>query len=616
MADEQPKEQRKGIRHILPVTQWRKWILRKMGFSGFKDEPEPGFELTDINVYDEIKREINFGTIADLNDLMVNTELKWDGIPKEERPDKKTDPNSAAGKMAQMIDYYANNFNDQEKFSVKVGLDTHEFVRHNQGIGYFTDEEEIEREGGYLNTGTGFKDIADRPWIKISDPSNLRGQPLEYRYILPKEEEFRHGNLTYRAAFFGERGINQYIELLSRDISNIINDYGNRIRAGKTGEQQENINKNLDIIRERYLTAIKAVEEKIRAFESKIHYSLVSGRVGAGNMFQLMDGIKKQIMGLRLEPGEVHYTHTYKIIDMHKEIIVNGVVRRFADFHQNFRRGKEFAAGLDENGMPLEIGDGKTGFRNGVLEENKVVIDIFHNWDVTHRELTGVTDPAVTVREVDPRFVTECHPIDIAVYVYAHFDSYRDDMRDARYHEDSMSIMEYLMENLDPLEPSNVRNYVRAPDGTVLSPDFSRSREKPHAKVRVQLNKRGASQFRPNTDPDVVHETIKSTHLNPAFDLKNATSKAIHWGRKYYYDGQDQSVQSKEPTLTTRGAALYILHRVIDQTKYWGNTGNNQGVLQLLSRIANQTHGYDIGPNLGRWGRPLTKDPFKPQQSG
>jgi len=122
MADEQPKEQRKGIRHILPVTQWRKWILRKMGFSGFKDEPEPGFELTDINVYDEIKREINFGTIADLNDLMVNTELKWDGIPKEERPDKKADPNSAAGKMDQMIDYYANNFNDKEKlvYSEKV----------------------------------------------------------------------------------------------------------------------------------------------------------------------------------------------------------------------------------------------------------------------------------------------------------------------------------------------------------------------------------------------------------------------------------------------------------------------------------------------------------------
>ncbi|MBS3113781.1 hypothetical protein J4448_01645 [Candidatus Woesearchaeota archaeon] len=613
MADEQPKEQRKGIRHILPVTQWRKWILRKMGFSGFKDEPEPGFELTDINVYDEIKREINFGTIADLNDLMVNTELKWDGIPKEERPDKKADPNSAAGKMDQMIDYYANNFNDKEKFSVQVGVDTHEFVRHNQGIGYFTDKEEIEREGGYLNTGTGFKDIADRPWIKLSDQSNPRGQPLEYRYILPKEQVFRHGNLTYQAAFFGERGINQYIELLSRDISNIIDDYGNRIRAGKTGEQQENINKNLEIIRERYKAAIKAVEEKTRAFESKIHYSLVSGRGTVANMFPLMDDLKKQIMGLRLPPDQVHYTHTYKIIDMHKEIIVNGVVRRFADFHPNFRRGKEFAAGLDENGMPLEIGDGKIGFRNVVLEENKVVIDIFHNWDVAH----GLTnEPAVQVREVDPRFITECHPVDIAVYVYAHYDSYRDDMRDARYHEDSMSIMEYLMENLDPLEPRNVRDYVLTPDGTILSPDFSRSRENPHAKVRVKLNKLGAGQFRPNTDPDVVHETIKSTHLNPAFDLKNATGKAIHWGRKYYYEGQDQSVQSKEPTLTTRGAALYMLHRVIDQTKYWGGSGNKEGVLQLLSKIADQTHGYDIGPNLGRWGRPLTKDPFKPQQSG
>ena len=311
-------------------------------------------------------------------------------------------------------------------------------------------------------------------------------------------------------------------------------------------------------------------------------------------------------MGLRLSSTEVHYTHTYKIIDMHKEIVENGVIKRFADFHPNFRRGKEFAAGLDENGRPLEVGDGKTGFRNGVLGENKIVIDIFHNWDVDHPDLSGVRGTSVSVREVDRRFVTECHPIDIAVYVYAHYDSYRDDMRDARYHEDSMSIMEYLMENLDPLEPRNVRDYVQ-------KPDFDK---RVHAKVRVQLNKRGAIQFRPNNDPNSVHETIKSTHLNPGFDLKNATGKAIHWGRKYYYDGQDQSVQSKEATITTRGAALYILHRVIDQTKYWGNSGNKEGVLQLLSKIADQTHGYDIGPNLGRWGRPLTKDPFKPQQSG
>ena len=613
-AQEQSKEQKKGIRHIVPITQWRKWLLRKMGFSGFKDESEPGFELTDINIYNNLKDEINFGVIGTLNQLMVNTELKWEGIPKEERPDKKTDPNSAAGKLGQMIDYYSNGFDQESKPE-----------NHNKGIGFFTDPNELDREGNFLSTGTGFD---RRAWIDVPFPGTRPRQAAtikrRYNYALPVEQTFRHGNLIYKAAFFGERGINTYIENLSEDIKRITNDYENRIKEGKTPVEQRNITINMEIIRERYLTSIKTVEGKIREFEGEKHYKLVSGRTTVRNMFPLMESLKEQIMGLRLPSTEVHYTHTYKIIDMHKEIVENGVIKRFADFHPNFRRGKEVAPGLDENGRPLEVGDGKTGFRDGVLGENKIVIDIFHNWDVAHRELTGVTDPAVTVREVDPGFVTECHPIDIAVYVYAHFDSYRDDMRDARYHEDSMSIMEYLMENLDPLEPRNVRDYVRAPDGTVLSPDFSRSREKPHAKVRIELNKRGASQFRPSTDPDMVHETIKSTHLNPALDFEEYSKrkrkvfpeKSIHWGRKYYYDGQDQSVQSKEPTITTRGAALYILHRVIDQTKYWGDSGNKEGVKQLLEKIADQTHGYDIGPNLSRWGRPLTKNPFRPNQSG
>ncbi len=617
MADEQPKEEKKGIRHLVPITQWRKGFMRWLGFSGFKDETEPGFELTDINVYEELKREINFATIGRLNDRMVATELKWDGIPEEQRPDKQTDPESVAGKLGQMIDYYSNGFDQESKPE-----------NHNRGIGFFKDPHEVEREGNYLSTGTGFD---DRAWIKIDDPIDPIRDSLEYNYNLPKEEIFRHGNFTYSAAFFGERGVNTYIENLSEDIKRITNDYENRIKEGKTPADQINITANMDIIRERYLTAIKAVEEKIREFEGEIHYKLVSGRTTVRNMFPLMDTLKEQIMGLRLPPDQVHYTHTYKITDIHKEIIENGVVKRFADFHPNFHRGKEVAPGLDENGLPLEIGDGSTGFRNGILGKNKIVIDIFHNEDVPRENERRIQENArgtnpplpmlnpVTVREVDPRFVTECHPIDIAVYVYAHYDSYRDDMRDGRYHQHSMSIAEFLMENLDQLEPENVRDYVQTPNGKVFSPNFNRRArgdETPHAKVRVRLNKRGAGQFRPGTDPEIVHETIKPSHLNPAFDFKNATDRTIHWGRKYYYEGQDQSVQSKEPTITTRAASLYILHRVIDQTKYWGDSGNKEGVLQLLAKIADQTSGYDIGPNLARWGRPLTKNPFRPGQSG
>lgn len=561
--------------------------MRKMGFSGFKDETEPGFELTDVNIYDELKNEINFGTIGTLNKRMWEIEAEWDGIPRE---DKTPDPDSVAGLLKQIVEIYSNGFDAESKPE-----------NHNKGIGCFTNPEEMIREGDYLTTGTGFD---RRAWITIPLPN---GRKKAYKYALPIEETFKHDLLEYKAAFFGERGVRSYIETLSGDVIRILEDYGEILKQGKNPDEMSIIDAHMVVIQAKYINAFKAAEEKIREFESRTHYKLMSGRSTVENMFQTMGTIKNKIMAKRLPHEEVHYTHTYKIIDVEATIIENGQSKNFAQAHPNWVvRDKEFAHGLDENGRPLEVGDGRTGFRGGVLKENTVLIDIFHNWDVAHKELTGVTDPAVTVREVDPRFIKECHPIDIAVYVYAHYDSYRDDMRDGRYHKDSMSIMEYLMENLDPLEPKNVRDYVQ-------KPDFDK---RVHAKVRVQLNKRGTGQFRPTTDPDVVHETIKSTHLNPAFDLKNATGKAIHWGRKYYYDGQDQSVQSKEPTITTRAAALYILHRVIDQTKYWGDSGNKEGVRQILAKIADQTKGYDIGANLGRWGKPLTKDPFRPGQSG
>ncbi len=105
--------------------------------------------------------------------------------------------------------------------------------------------------------------------------------------------------------------------------------------------------------------------------------------------------------------------------------------------------------------------------------------------------------------------------------------------------------------------------------------------------------------------------------------------KPIHRGRKLYYDLQENIAlphnQSEEPTISTRGAALFILHRVIEETKYFRDTNEPSlsGVIQVLEEIGRRTEGYDIGPNIGYdeatgtlkiWGHPLTINPFKPQQ--
>ena len=122
---------------------------------------------------------------------------------------------------------------------------------------------------------------------------------------------------------------------------------------------------------------------------------------------------------------------------------------------------------MDENGWPLEVGDSetKTLFGNRILEEGEVLLDIYNNRPV---------------RKVDPKWITQCDLLDIATWVYCQYDARRDDLRDGRYHKYSLSIMEYLMSELKPLDL----------DIFSRSPEFEKDIDlkERHGKVRVKLN--------------------------------------------------------------------------------------------------------------------------------
>ena len=262
--------------------------------------------------------------------------------------------------------------------------------------------------------------------------------------------------------------------------------------------------------------------------------------------------------------------------------------------HSNFEKfEKEQGWGLDENGMPLEVGDGKTKFGDYLPPNGEIMID-------NYKRPTGKN-----VRKVDPRFIGECDLLDVATWIYVSYDAYRDDMRDGRYHKDSMSITEYLMKESPPLDW----------DGFVSPPNFETGE---HAKVRVKLNKApNQAELRPSSDPVTVDMEVKPTHINPAFDFRTK-EKSIHMGRLYYYGTQEDVEHQELPTITTRGAAMYILHNVITHAKYIGGTGDKakEGIKELFEQIGEQTSGFDIGPNIKRWGKNLTWDPFKPNQVG
>ena len=197
------------------------------------------------------------------------------------------------------------------------------------------------------------------------------------------------------------------------------------------------------------------------------------------------------------------------------------------------------------HGWPLEVGDNTTPFNGGIHALGEVLINKYEGR---------------AVRVVPEHFTEDWDLLDVAVWIYVSYDAYRDDLRDGRYHENAISVMKRIMTELRvPGHPQTIRNIE---DGT-------------HARIRMNLNKLppalAASSLRPADDPASVEMPIEPTHLNPAFDLR-ASGKTLHRGRKYYYDLQENSEQSTQQTISTRGAALYILHRVIEETKYWGGS--------------------------------------------
>ena len=282
------------------------------------------------------------------------------------------------------------------------------------------------------------------------------------------------------------------------------------------------------------------------------------------------------------------------------------------------REDSESDWGLDKNGYSLEVADSNYTFNGVSIPEGTVLLDVF-----------DTRIPEARRRRVPLEFTDFCDLLDMATWTYVQFDAYRDDLRDGRYHKNSLSVMENILRlnqtKTDYLEfgPSNFN----LNQELYVAPHTTDFRTTDHMSTTMRLNRDNNNQ--PNR-PQQVDIKITPTHLNPAFDLRarrlDLQIARKHIGRKLYYDLQENTAEddnfNKSPMISTRGAALYILARVIEDVKYWDEA------IALLDAIGEQTHGFDIGPNLqgreerasdgtidvqfGRWGKALTYNPFKP----
>ena len=229
--------------------------------------------------------------------------------------------------------------------------------------------------------------------------------------------------------------------------------------------------------------------------------------------------------------------------------------------------------GVDEHGWPLEVSDGKIAFKGSTIPKGAVLLDVFRG---------------DTPRIVPEEFITPCETIDTISWLLSQYDAYICDLRDGRNHPQSITAMDWIMSELS------------IPDLKHRSGQGSPSKGS-QAHVIMSLNPSGQEEME-----------MRPTHLNPALDFRGKDNLAVHMGRKLYYDSQDNCEPSPDYMISSRGAALYIVHRCIEEAKYFEPTAQQgAGAQELIAAIGKEVGGLDLGPNLETFGGNLWENPFK-----
>jgi len=223
----------------------------------------------------------------------------------------------------------------------------------------------------------------------------------------------------------------------------------------------------------------------------------------------------------------------------------------------------EIGPGLDIYGYPLEVDN-----------DNIVMID-------NHPESKGPR------RQVPSEFKKPLDALEMVNYVNNFFDTYRDDLRDGRYHPGSITINDYLQANNKSIwNLWGLRSEDSIEDQTVRMVKLnSESGETPEVPIKV-----------------------KASDKNPAFDQRLVQGSNLesdppwkHAGRKYYYDVPDGTMKSKmlEPHISSRGVSMYIIEKITREMQEF-----DKDTLEVLNQIGMDAQGFDYGARpWSLWGK-------------
>lgn len=220
----------------------------------------------------------------------------------------------------------------------------------------------------------------------------------------------------------------------------------------------------------------------------------------------------------------------------------------------------ELGPGLDPFGYPLEVDDDGT-----------IMLD-------KHSEGTK--------RKVPSQFIRRLDLLETVNYINAHHDTYRDDLRDGRYHPYSITIMDYVQAN----------------NKSVWGLWGMRNEDsiKTQSRFSVKSNAPGVG---------TLSVDILPSDKNPAFDFKFLKGSDIAWkhaGRKYYYDVPDGTMKwdNNEPHISSRGVSMYIIEKLTRDMRKFDQT------IAILNEIGTKG-GFDYGTRpWDLWGKTMIQNIF------
>jgi hypothetical protein len=181
-------------------------------------------------------------------------------------------------------------------------------------------------------------------------------------------------------------------------------------------------------------------------------------------------------------------------------------------------------------------------------------------------------------------------------YAEIEWDNFRDDLRDGRYHKNSLTIYDYSPEMLNEIGISEEKLDQKKIDVELIKKIKGYS-----MKVTRDGNKKW--------DYDGIRTP---TNLNPAFDKRALHSNIFavwKWpGRIYYYtwsvtDNIDSDILpvDHDAHISTRGLSMYIIFKVLGGTLWL------KDAQRILTEIGKTTEGFDYGPR--NYAQEWPKDP-------